>query len=317
MKKTFLSFIFVFILALSAFPKAPPEVRIKAEARVENEIIMLGNIAHIKGNREDVKRIERISLGYAPKIGAVRDISRSRIELSIAAAGYSKTGYTLIAPPQIRISRLGQQLDPERFRESITKAILKRFEKVEVDFVRIDLPLPFDVPLGEVDLKPKFAGVRNFFAPFSVPIEIRVNKRLVQSISVDVEIEGHAEVFVANRDLRLNQRLQESDLRLERVRLEKPLNNYLRDPKDLCGMKLVKELSRGSVLTNDTFVADVVVKTGDLVRIVGRSDKLRIFVNGKAQGSGRIGDRISVKNLQSNTLLQAIVIDEGMVKVLL
>ena len=315
MHKLSLSIIFVFSFALSVSALSQPLVRIDAEARVENEIVLLGDIAQVSGNEADAERIRKISLGYAPHIGAVRQVSRKKIAMAIAAAGFSKADYSLQAPSFIRIFRAGQTIEPEQFRETITKSILSKFEDVEIEFVKIDLPQAFEVPLGNVEFEPKLAGVRNLLAPFSLPIEIQVDKRITKRISVDVEIRGFAEVFVASRELPSNYRLQESDVKLERVRIEKPITKYLRSKRELRGIKLVKDLTHGTVLSNDTFVADVVVKSGDLVRIVAISKRLKLIVNGKAQGSGRIGDRISVKNLQSNSIIQATITDEGSVKV--
>ena len=69
-------------------------------------------------------------------------------------------------------------------------------------------------------------------------------------------------------------------------------------------------------ITSDSFVASIVIRVGDRVRIVGQSGKMQIIVNGEARASGKIGDRIAVKNLQSNAVLQAVVEDEGLVKVI-
>jgi len=317
MRKLFSIILFIFLCVLPVFSSSSASVRIESEARVENEIILLGNIGQVSGDEVFAERIRKISLGYAPNIGAVREITRARIELAIAAAGFSKTDYSIQAPSIIRIFRAGQQIEPERFRETITKAILSKFNDVEIEFVRIDLPQAFDIPLGEVEFEPKFGGVRNLFAPFSLTVEIRVDKKIFQRISVDVEIQGFAEVFVAARDLPQNQRLTEADVKLKRVRIEKAITSYLRTLDDLRGTKLVKDLTTDAQITSDTFVADVVVKSGDLVRIVGNSGRLKISVNGKAQGSGRIGDRIAVENLQSNKLIQATIVDEGLVKVFL
>ena len=105
-------------------------------------------------------------------------------------------------------------------------------------------------------------------------------------------------------------------MHLETRRLEKSLNNYLRDTEKLRGTVLLKNLSAGTELTTDAVAASYVIRAGDSVRIVGESGKMQIVVNGKAIASGRIGDRIAVKNLQSGTNLQAVVVDEGLVKVL-
>ena len=59
------------------------------------------------------------------------------------------------------------------------------------------------------------------------------------------------------------------------------------------------------------------VKPGYTVRSDGVADdgKVSVIVTGEARGSGRVGDRIPVRNTQSKSMLQATVIDEGLVRV--
>ena len=85
----------------------------------------------------------------------------------------------------------------------------------------------------------------------------------------------------------------------------------------LRGVKLIKNLPDGTELTTDCFIADV----GYSRRRSGHESsadrgKLQITVNGEARASGKIGDRIAVKNSQSNAVIQAIVVDEGLVKII-
>jgi flagella basal body P-ring formation protein FlgA len=315
MQKIFAITIFVLCFAVSAF--AQTNIRVNAETVIENEQITLGDIAEISGIEKNTNRLKSISLGYAPNIGMVREIERSRLKLMIAAAGFSSKEFSLNSPESVIIRRAGQEINQIQISESIEKTILEQFEKSEVSvrILQIDVPEQLEVPMGEVKIETKISNILNIFAPFSMPIEIRVNDSVVRRLSANVEIEAFAEVFVARKDLEKNSRLNLADVTLENRRINKPLSNYLRETEKLRGIKLTKDMMSGAVLTTDSFFADVVIKSGDLVRIVGESSKFKIVINGEARASGKIGDRIAVKNLQSEAILQAIVVDEGLVKV--
>lgn len=303
--------IFLSFLDISAQTK----INIAAEIKVKNEIITLGDIAKISG--KDVENFNKISLGYAPNIGMTREIPKNRITLSIAAAGFSSNEFSLNAPLIVRIRRAGQEVEQSLIRETVENAISKQFaeSRIEIKIVRLDLPENVDVPIGNVELRTNFSNIVNPFSKFSLPIELRVNDKVFRRFSVNVELEAFAEILVADKDLALNTKLSKTDVRLEKRRLEKPLTNYLRDVEKLRGIALIKNLPNGAEITTDSFVASVVVKSGDLVRIVGESGKMQIIINGEARNSGKIGDRIAVKNLQSNAIIQATVVDEGLVKV--
>lgn len=315
MQKIFAITIFVFCFAVSAF--AQTNIRVNAETVIENEQIILGDIAEISGVKQNAERLRSISLGYAPNIGMVREIERDRIKLMISAAGFSAKEFALNSPESVIIRRAGQEINQIQIRESIEQTILEQFEKSEVSvrILRIEVPEKIEVPMGKVKIETKLSNILNIFAPFSMPVEIRVNDLVVQRLSANVEIEAFANVFVASKDLEKNSRLNLADVTLENRRIEKPLSNYLRETEKLRGIKLTKDLMSGAILTTDSFFADVVIKIGDPVRIVGESGKFKIVINGEARASGKIGDRIAVKNLQSDKILQAIVVDEGLVKV--
>ncbi len=308
-------FICGLLFLLSINIAAQTRISISAESKVKNEIITLGDIAEISG--KDAEKLKKISLGYAPNIGLTREIPRGRISLAINAAGFSAKDFSLNSPPVIRIKRIGQQIDQNLIRETIEKAIFAQFaeSRIELKIIRLDLPENIDTPVGNVEIRTTLLNIANPFAPFSLPVEIRVNDKLFRRLAVNVELEAFAEILVAGSDLAVNSKLTQSDVRLEKRRLEKSLSNYLRDAEKLRGIFLIRNLSNGAEITTDSFAASVVIKSGDLVRIVGQSGKMQIIVNGEARTSGKIGDRIAVKNLQSNAIIQATVIDEGLVKV--
>ena len=291
-------------------------ISVAPESKVVNDIVLLSDIAEISaGDRSDALR--QISLGYAPNIGMTRDIPRDRIELAIAATGISASEFTLKSPALVRIRRAGQLIEGEKVRAAVENAISRQFSESRVEFriIRLDTPENFDAAVGDVEIRANLANVANPFAPFSVPVEIRVNDRIFRRFSVRAELEATVEILVANKDLAVNSKLSKDDVRIERRRIDKPLANYLRDPEMLRGIYLIKNLSGGMEITADSFAAAFVVKSGDLIRIVGQSGKMQITVNGEARSSGKIGDRIAVKNSQSNKIIQATVIDEGIVKV--
>lgn len=321
---TFLKKIFVFSVVISfcgvsVFAQSKAVIRISAETAIENDRVTLGDISAISGVNEEAKnRLKMISLGYAPNVGMTREIFKDKILLSIAAAGFAKTDFALDAPAQIFVRRTAQTVGQNLFREAVEKAVLANFqnENIAAKIVRLDLPSDIQIPSGKVEVRVNRLNAGNFFLPFSAALEIRVDEKIVRRAAATVQVEASAEVLVAAKDLVSGAKIAETDVKKEIRRLEKPLNSYLRDASKLRGTILTKNLSGGAEITSDAVAAGYVIRGGDLVRIVGESGKMQIIINGEARSSGKIGDRIAVKNSQSGTILQATVVDEGLVKVL-
>lgn len=304
---------------ISAAAQSKVLIRVSAETTLKNERVLLGDIAEISGaNEETASRLKTISLGYAPAIGMTREVFKDRLRLMISAAGFSENSFAIDAPPKIIIRRVGQMLSQNMLRETVEKAILSDFQNkyIAAKIVRLDLPQFIQIPAGNFEIRASASAVANLFAPFSVSIEIRHDEKTVKRFSATAQIEATAEVLVAARDLLAGEKISAADVRRETRRLEKSLAAYLRDEKNLRGTVLLKNLSAGTEITTETVAAGYVVRAGDAVRIVGESGKMQIIINGEARASGKIGDRVSVKNLQSGAILQAVVVDEGIVKVL-
>ncbi len=314
-------FAFAFLLTIGIYFPATAQskivVRVTGETTVESSLINLGDIAEVSGEKSQAERVKNISLGYAPNIGAVRELSRERISLLISSAGYKAQDFRLVSPQTVSVRRAAQEIGATQIREAIETAVQNNIsaEVIEMRLIKADLPEKILVPLGKVEIRANLGGVRNLFAPFVVSIEIRVNDAVFRRVSANAEAEGFAEILVAEQQLNSNSKISASDVRLEKRRIEKPLVKYLRDAEELRGKILIKNVACDEEITSDSFISAVVIRNGDPVRIVGQSGKLQIIVNGEARAAGKIGDRIAVKNLQSNIILQAVVVDEGLVKI--
>lgn len=307
----------IFLCSLSIAAQSKATVRVAPETTVEIDRIELGAIAQISGDLEKCERLKKISLGYAPNVGMTREIAFGQIVLALDAAGFSESEITLNCPEKILVRRAGQEISQTQIRDAIEKSVLNQFSenKVEARITRLDTPAKIQAPIGKIEIRANALSVRNLFEKFSLPVEIRVDGKLFRTLAATVEIEAFAEIFVAAKDLSANAKITESDVRLEKRRLEKPIQNYLRDAEKLRGVMLMKNIANGVEITIDSFISAVVIKSGDTIRIEARSGNLKLIVTGTARSSGKIGDRIAVKNSQSGAIIQAIVVDEGLVKI--
>jgi flagellar basal body P-ring formation protein FlgA len=299
----------VLMCAASMFAQGEQVIHVRPHTTVEKETVTLGDIADIPAGR----KLGAISLGYAPNIGATRELTRAQIILAITAAGISENEFVLDSPLKVLIRRAGQAVSGDRVRGSVEKAVLANFPagNVEARIVRLDVPENLQIPAGKLDIRVNAANVRNFFSKFSLPVEVRVDDRIIRTFAANVEVEAFAKVLVAARDLPVNGRITEADVRFEKKKLEKPVTSYLLETTPLRGAMLIRSVPAGSEITTDLFIAGVVVKAGDTIRLEAVSGNLKLIITGEARTSGKIGDRISVKNLQSGAILQATVVDEG------
>jgi flagella basal body P-ring formation protein FlgA len=299
----------------ASYPHAT--VRVNRESVARGERISLGDVAEVSTSEPTASRLRAVALGYAPGIGAIRELTRERISLAIAAAGFSKEMVDLEAPPVAIVRREAQAIDPSLIVEAVEHATVSDLQSLGATarLARLDLPLRIDVPTGKVEIRAFAVGCKNLFVPFSVSIEAWVDGQLARRLNVTAQVEAYAPVLVAAHDLAEKTRLGKGDFSSEVKRLDRSPALYLSEPERLRGVSLAHSLSRGDAITTDLLVNEIVVKPGDPVRIVTESKALSIMVVGEARASGHVGDRIQVKNLQSGLTFQAVIIDEGLVSV--
>lgn len=292
-------------------------VDVRPETTLEAARINLGDIAVVSGEGQTIERLGKISLGYGPNIGLVREIRREQIVLAVMAAGFTESQVKITSPAVIHVRRAGQAVSETLIREAIEAEFFTRLrsENVRARLARLSVPPNIQVPTGQIDVRVNSSSVRNIFMPFAVPVEVRVNGALVRTFAATCEIEAYADVFRAAKDLPAGASVTEGDLRRENTRIDRPISNYVRDLNALRGAALTRGVWNGSALTRDSLAAVAVIKPGDPIRIEAGAGKMKIIVNGEAKAAGRIGDRIAVRNSQSGTILQAFVVDKGLVRV--
>ncbi len=315
--RTLAGLMFVLLLVSMAAAQRPATVDLAAESYVTGEMVELGSVAKISGPAELTQRLSTISLGYAPGIGSSRDILTAQVRLAIKAAGIDDSMVFISAVPKAVVRRASQAVSNERLENAVRSVVDEALAGSGTEFVvkRLDVTGPIHVPVGSVDIRASFAGARNLFERIPVPIEIRVDGRLFRTLTATVELEVYGQVLLAAIDVLPGKRISPDEFRLERIRLERPLISYVRDAAAIKAVQATRPILAGRPLTTDSIVPFTVIKLGDPVRIEAQNGRIKIMVDGEARGNGRIGDRISVKNRQSGVIMQAIVVDQGIVKV--
>ena len=90
---------------------------------------------------------------------------------------------------------------------------------------------------------------------------------------------------------------------------------FIEDAADIIGMEARRPLSAQTPLRNSDVSAPVLVKKGALVTITYITDGLRLSHQGVALATGSRGDVISIRNIQSERTVKAIVSGENIAKV--
>ena len=159
-----------------------------------------------------------------------------------------------------------------------------------------------------------------FFAPGSKPagkttVGVRCNDSKPWSIYVSGMVNLYTQVYAASAPLAKGHIINESDIIAVEANLAKLSYGYFTDKSRLVGQQTRRQLQQNQIIKPGQVKARLMVKRGQQVGLIAKSDNFSVKMSGKALMDGAKGDRISVKNLSSNRIIEGIVTQAGEVTV--
>jgi flagellar basal body P-ring formation protein FlgA len=134
-------------------------------------------------------------------------------------------------------------------------------------------------------------------------------------VTANVDVLGKA--LVTTRSLARNADLTAGDVQLVETSLANLGAGYLDDTADIDGMVTRRPLPAGTVLTPAMVKAPHVVRRGDRVTLVGGEGPIQVEMLGEAINDGARGERVRVRALNSQRIIEGWVVSASVVKVTL
>lgn len=152
-------------------------------------------------------------------------------------------------------------------------------------------------PVGRVNVKVDCAGS----APWTryVPVTVRVFEHVLTSA----------------RPLARGEILSHSDVLMSEVDVSTLRTTYLHTPEEAVGMELKRSLQANVPLAREALAAPILIKRGDTVMITARTGSIEIRQQGVALQNGELGKQITVRNTNSENVVQATVTGHGQASV--
>lgn len=146
-------------------------------------------------------------------------------------------------------------------------------------------------------------------------VEVRCEGERPWSLYVPVSVTRYAAVVVAARALPRGTTLGPEDLAVERRRLARGRAGHASDPATLTGRVTTRAIPAGELVRPSAVRAARLVRRGERVVLAAGGDTVRIRMGGRALEDGAAGERISVRNLSSDRVVEGVVAEAGLVVV--
>ncbi|HMW46898.1 MAG TPA: flagellar basal body P-ring formation chaperone FlgA [Cellvibrionaceae bacterium] len=149
----------------------------------------------------------------------------------------------------------------------------------------------------------------------SATVKISCSGTVHWSLYAPAQIAVFGETAVASHSLERGSLIQPGDFHFVRQNLSQIGANYVDPTAVIVGQELKRSMREGEPLRLSYLELPKIVQRGDRVTLEAQALGLNVAAPGLAMANGKVGERIQVKNAQSNKIVDALVIAPGRVRV--
>lgn len=292
------------------------EITFSASAEVSTPFVTLGDIAVFDKKTPLSNALASQRIGHAPAAGESITLDTNTIINKLRQSLSQNNGIRLSGSPSILLKRTGITVGPSEIQSSIAAYIESQktnLPQAEYSFVPYDIPLPFMIPTGKLDIevisaKPGIIGTKRFSLVY------KVDGRIIKNISVRGNLKAMAHVAVLTQNV-----TRDTILHPDMVQMETKDLSTLRTPctnlREVLGKKVIKSQRTGSVLDLSSIDFPPLIQKGQLVKILINHNELHLTATGISTMNGKQDQVIRVKNTGSKKIVFCRVIAPGLVEV--
>jgi flagella basal body P-ring formation protein FlgA len=182
-----------------------------------------------------------------------------------------------------------------------------------------------DIQLGYLDPRLSLAACEQPLETYLAPgartigkttVGVRCHAPKAWALYVPATVNLYRQVFETSANLPKGHIIREDDIAPVKQNLSKLNRGYFTDKQQLVGKQTRRRLYQGRIITPSQVKAPLLVKRGEQVELIARSDSFAVRMSGKAMMDGARGERIRVKNLSSRRIIEGTVTQAGQVTVM-
>lgn len=182
-----------------------------------------------------------------------------------------------------------------------------------------------EINVGHIDSRLQLhaceAPLETFLAPGhktlgKTTVGVRCHSPKPWALYIPASIDRYALVYQTKGPLPKGHILRQDDITTVKANLARLNYGYFTDAQALIGKQTSRRISQNKILSPNLVKDPLLVKRGEQVALVAKSGHYAIRMSGQAMMNGSQGDKIRVKNLSSQRIIEGVVTQRGEVTVL-
>ena len=212
----------------------------------------------------------------------------------------------------------------------VTKVSKNAIKSIIVNYINENMPWPkgtvrteffsqiSDIGLPAKDITYRVVSIRgeDFIGYSNFTIRFYNEEVFLKEKTVRVKLEVLRDMVVSTGYLARDTNISKDDVKLVKRWFDRISPGVVTDINDVLGKRLRTSIKQpNTIITRNILREPVMVKRGNLVRIVLEKGPLRITTMGLSKQNGAFGDIIKVKNISSKNVIYARVVGNSLVQV--
>jgi flagellar basal body P-ring formation protein FlgA len=289
----------ILLFPFSCFAGLQPELTFSSATEVSprTEITIYDIVEARNGNDQLIAQMKSLKIADGKSV---------RIEKNELAKALRHLQAKFILPSEIKIVRSRNEVSRMEVERKIKNHLqVGCFDcdlQIQISSVPSNLASDWDLDLN-VDL------TKN-----SAMIPIFSNSQPEKKGWVVAQIKRYQKVPVLNHAVKMGDVLTKDMFAFEKRLLQNSRETVLKI-EAIEGMQASRFISAGQVLTYADLKKETVVKRGQIVKVLAGTKAIEVSMSGQVEETGAIGDIVRVKNIDSQKVFAARVIDRGVVRI--
>ena len=148
-----------------------------------------------------------------------------------------------------------------------------------------------------------------------ISIGVRCNAEKKWSIFTSAVIKVYEIVIILSRPVQRGDIITRQHLAIEKKDVSKLRGDFITQVEQIENKQAARQMQKGAILGLKSFIEPKLIKRGDKIIITSMQPTFSIRMNGVAMMDGTKGQRIRIKNENSGRIINAMVIEAGLVAV--
>jgi flagella basal body P-ring formation protein FlgA len=290
----------------------------RADIMVTSPVVTLADVADVSSTAlhkhdEAIIVLKQTPLVSSPLPGKSKEISAQEILQILRAhqVNFEEVGYSL--PSIINVTRASRQVKDDEIKAAIQDALATQGNQ-EIVIKELIKSSPVNIAPTMVAFTAEQVGIpHNGRLSFSVTATSPEGEK--QSFTTQAYVEEWGHVPLAKRPLTRGTIVALEDVAMARLNLQTLPRDAVRNSDNVIGLEVSQDIAFGEFFKNKSIGIPALVKSGDKVAAVIRSNILEVTLKATALDSASLGGEIRIRNDSSKKVLRGKVVGEKLVEV--